>query len=118
MTFLADENFPRPAVIYLRQKGYQVASIAENHPGITDLEVIAKAKRERLVILTFDKDYGELIFRYGEEDPPAVVYFRFKGDHPRIAGQLLVRFIEQEQLNPENAFTVIERDGIRQRTYS
>lgn len=117
MTFLANENFPKPAVIYLRQKGYRVVSVSEDHPGITDLEVISKARKEHHIILTFDKDYGEIVFRYGEQNPPAVVYFRFKGDHPTIAGELLVRFIEHKRLSLEGAFTVVEQNGIRQRTY-
>lgn len=106
-----------PSIIFLRQQGYNIVSISENYRGISDHEVINKAKQESLVILTFDKDYGEMIFKHGETNPPAVVTFRFKGERPQIAGELLKHFIENKKLQVENAFTVIEQEGIRQRKY-
>jgi hypothetical protein len=41
MTFLADENFPRPALDALRKAGWDVLSIAEECPGVSDEEVAA-----------------------------------------------------------------------------
>ncbi len=58
MRFLANENFPLPSVRLLRQAGYDVASITEDSPGMDDSEVLTRATDERLVILTFDRDYG------------------------------------------------------------
>jgi len=72
---------------------------------------------DNLIILTFDKDYGEIIFKLGEENPPAVIFFRFKGDDPEKAGQLLLDLVENRNLKVENKFTVIEKENIRQRTY-
>jgi len=46
----------------LRKTGIEVKSITENTPGIPDKEVIRIAQKEKLIILIFDKDYGELIF--------------------------------------------------------
>jgi predicted nuclease of predicted toxin-antitoxin system len=65
MRFLADENFPRPALEALRKAGWDVSSIAENCPGISDDEVIALCADQERVLLTFDKDFGELVFRRG-----------------------------------------------------
>lgn len=64
MKFLANENFPRPSTIILRDKGFNIKSIQEYSPGITDEEVIQIALELDLIILTFDRDYGELIFKY------------------------------------------------------
>lgn len=82
--FLANENIPRPSILFLRNKDYTVLSIQESNQGISDEEVIRIAKDEHLIILTFDRDYGELIFRFGLEQLPAVVYFRYKGTDPRF----------------------------------
>lgn len=62
MIFLANENFLRPGTIFLREKGFHIKSIQEDFPGITDEEVIKIAQGLDLIILTFDRDYGELIF--------------------------------------------------------
>jgi predicted nuclease of predicted toxin-antitoxin system len=60
MHFLADENFPGSAVRVLRQAGYFVDWVREVFPGLPDDEVFRWAVRDQAVILTFDKDFGEL----------------------------------------------------------
>ena len=116
--FLANENFPRPSITLLRQSGLNILSIQEDNPGISDEEVLRKASELNYVILTFDRDYGELIFRYQHINPPAVIYFRDKGNGPTSAGQILLRLIESSMIKFENCFTVIDKDNIRQRSYS
>jgi predicted nuclease of predicted toxin-antitoxin system len=115
MKFLANENFPFPSIKILREKGFDVVSISEESSGISDEEVLQKAAQENPVILTFDRDYGELIFKYLKDNPPAVVYFRTKGQTPQEAGKLLIEKIEVEMILLEGFFTVIEATGVRQR---
>lgn len=115
MKFLANENFPFPSTELLRIKGYEVKSIVEENRGISDEEVMQIAEEEKLIILTFDSDYGELIFRYRREKPPSVVYFREKGQTPIHAGEWLIEALENSKIKVEGYFTVIESTGIRQR---
>ena len=117
MRFLANENFPFPSIAFLRHAGHNVSSVSELYPGISDVEVIEKAKAGDLIILTFDKDYGEIIFKHGQKNPPAVIFFRFKGENPEMAGRLLVDLLENKNLNVGNKFTVIEKESIRQRIF-
>lgn len=117
MQFLANENFPLPSILFLRQEGYIVRSVTESFPGISDIQVIDKAESENSIILTFDKDYGEIIFKLGLKNPPAVIFFRFKGESPVAAGELLVDLLKAKKLIVEKKFTVIEMGGIRQRSY-
>jgi predicted nuclease of predicted toxin-antitoxin system len=63
MKFVADENFPRLALLLLRKSGFDVAGIAETSPGLSDREVLGIASTEGRTLLTFDKDFGELAFR-------------------------------------------------------
>lgn len=114
MQFLANENFPNPGIEYLRSAGFEVISISESWSGASDEEVLAKAVQEDLIILTFDRDYGTLIFRYQLATPPAIVYFRMKGQAPDEAAQILVAKIK-EGIEIAGHFTVIEHSGIRQR---
>lgn len=90
MYFLANENFPRPSTLILRENGFSVNSIQEDSPGISDEEVIKIALDKNLIILTFDRDYGEIIFKYSINNPPAVVFFREKGAVPEFAALSLL----------------------------
>jgi predicted nuclease of predicted toxin-antitoxin system len=65
MTFVADENFPQPALDALRKAGCEVFSVAEEYPGISDEEVAALCSESQRVLLTYDKDFGDLVFRRG-----------------------------------------------------
>ncbi len=115
--FLANENFPKPSVTTLRNYGFIVKFIAEDSPGISDNEVIEIANKLNYIILTFDKDYGELIFKHSKENPPAVIFFREKGNNPNFPGELLVSLLNSSNIQFSNAFTVIETNNIRQRFY-
>ena len=117
MKFLANQNFPRPSIIAIRERGYEVVSVSEKYPGITDESIISIASQHDLIILTFDKDYGEIIFKYSKVNPPAVVFFREKGDSPQFAGQTLLSILHSSSIRIVNCFTVIEKDRIRQRQY-
>ena len=70
-----------------------------------------------LIILTFDRDYGELIFKYANDNPPSVVFFREKGISPEFAGLSLINLLTNNEITFTGAFTVIETRNIRQRFY-
>ncbi|MDW8053949.1 MAG: DUF5615 family PIN-like protein [Anaerolineae bacterium] len=65
MNFLADESIDRQIVDRLRREGHQVWYVAERHTGISDEEVLALSNREEALLLTADKDFGEIVFRKG-----------------------------------------------------
>lgn len=73
---LANENFPRPAILKLRAAGLHVDSVAEIMPGASDAVVLAHAAHGGAWLLTFDRDYGELVFARRAPPPPAIVYLR------------------------------------------
>lgn len=60
MRFLADENFPKAAVAALEAAGHDVLWVRLTAPGAPDADVLATAARGERVLLTFDKDFGEL----------------------------------------------------------
>ena len=97
--FLANENFPRPSIIILRENGFNVKNIQENNQGISDKEVIKIALDLHLIILTFDQDYGELIFRHSMDNPPTVIFFREKGTIPQFAGLSLVSILKNSNIS-------------------
>jgi predicted nuclease of predicted toxin-antitoxin system len=115
MKFLAKENIPLGSISILRAAGYEIVCISEIMSGARDKDVIQYAVQNNLIILTFDRDYGELIFRFGQQLSSGVVYFRLSQVAPEDCGNLLVQQIQRENLQLETFFTVIEKDGIRQR---
>ena len=115
MRFLADENFPLVSVRRLREAGHDTGAVIEDSPGAKDWEVLARAVAERRVVLTFDRDYGELIYRQRLSVPEGVVYFRFAPATPEEPAEHLFRLLTIESLSLEGLFTVVERGRARQR---
>jgi predicted nuclease of predicted toxin-antitoxin system len=76
MRILANENFPEDAVVALRHAGHDVAWIRSDAPGSTDQEVLLRARDENRLLITFDKDFGELAFRAGLPASSGIVLFR------------------------------------------
>lgn len=112
--FLANENFPRQSITLLRQSGYRVESIVESSPGISDEQVLNSAEEDGLTILTFDRDYGELLFKYGKQCLAGVVYFRTGIVEPSLPGRIVLSLL-QDGIKFQGFFTVIDSSGIRQR---
>lgn len=116
MQFLANENFPKASVIKLRHAGYDVAAVAEDMAGAKDREVLARAVRENRIILTFDRDYGELIYRLRQPAPDGVVYLRFDPATPEEPCDRLLGILSIPELILAGSFTVVDRQRVRQRS--
>lgn len=65
MNLLVDESVGKSIVDELRQNGHNVLYIAEFAPSIDDEAVLNQANLNRALLLTEDKDFGELVFRQG-----------------------------------------------------
>ena len=78
------------------------------------MEVIAFAEHTERVIITFDRDYGELIFKIGKYRPPGVVYFRFVPETPEEPA-MVIKNILAGNIQLAGKFTVVGRDWVRQR---
>jgi len=118
MDFLANENIPIKSIRILRIAGYNVVSVGEETAGAKDQDVLSRAHSENRVILTFDRDYGELIYRHKSNAPAGIVYFRFEPTTPEEPAEVLLSVLQKGSVPVLGKFTVIERDRIRQRTLS
>lgn len=112
---LADENVPQAVVAGLRAAGFDVRTMREHAPEADDRAVLAHARRLGRWLLTFDGDFGELIFRHGEAPPPAVLYFRL---HPIVPEQVLELALRALGSGVESGFIVITTAGERHRPFS
>lgn len=117
MKFLANENFPLKSVIFLKEHGLDIISIGGEVAGISDNEVMEIAIAEDRTILTFDSDYGELIFKYNYKPPQGVVYFRIQEYAPEEPGKILLDLLNEDKLSFASALTVYDSNSVRQRKY-
>ena len=111
---LANENIPLATVEALRAAGDDVLSVTEDSPGASDEAVIQWARREERIVVTFDRDYGELVFHHRLPPPAGVLYMRFEPKSPKEPAAF-VEQLKEDGVELEGRFTVVNRDGIRQR---
>jgi len=111
MRFLANENFPGAAVAALEAAGHDVLWIRTEAPGTNDLDVLAWAAR---ILLTFDKDFGELARQSGLPSTCGVVLFRIPMPSTRDVAQRLLTLISA-RTDWAGHFSVIEPARVRMR---
>lgn len=112
MKFLADENLDREIVERLRQDGYLVWYVPEMEPGISDDEVLDLANQQEALLLTGDKDFGELVFRMGRISS-GVVLIRLSGLSSTSKAEIVSHAINQHGNELQAAFSVITPTAIR-----
>ena len=115
MRFLANENFPLASIRRLRRGGHDVVSVLEIAAGAKDIAVLDRAARENRILLTFDRDYGELIYRRNLPAPAGVIYLRFAPETPEEAAIVVSALEQVVGLQFEGRYTVVDRQKIRQR---
>ena len=95
MKLVADESVEGQVVSALRDAGYSVHFIAETSPAIADNEVLAIAYREQALLITADKDFGDLVYRQ-------------RRPH---SGVLLMRVSENQAENAAVTLAAIQQHG-------
>ncbi len=113
MKWLADENFPFPSFYLLKSQGFDIRHIGIDTPSVEDKNVMEVSSSQNRIILTFDSDFGELVFRYGFS-PPGVIYFRLTGFTPTDPAYALIKLLESGY-SFNGYFTIIGNDSVRQR---
>ncbi len=112
MRFLADESVDRQIVDRLRQAGHAVHYIAEMDPGVSDDIVLQLANQEADLLVTADKDFGELIFRQGRFTR-GILLVRLAGLSPLEKGHLVAVAISQYGAELPGAFAVLTARTLR-----
>jgi predicted nuclease of predicted toxin-antitoxin system len=112
MKFVADENLHRLVIQRLRQEGHEVVAIAETSPGIADDAVLAIAVQENALLLTENKDFGELVFRL-QLLATGIVLFRLGTASPQMKAQIIALAIQQHGADLSGKFAVITPRTVR-----
>jgi predicted nuclease of predicted toxin-antitoxin system len=112
MRALADENYPAPSVQILREAGHDVVAVAETNPGLTNGDVAETAAGQGRILLTLDKDFGQIAFRERKVSLIGIVLVRGEGLRPDEPGQLLLEAM-QAGVDLEGQFVVLRRGQVR-----
>jgi predicted nuclease of predicted toxin-antitoxin system len=114
MQILADENVAKDVLAWLRASGHDVLFAGDVQAGAPDANWAARAEQEQRLILTADKDFGELVFRDGLSTH-GVVLLRL--DDLTVA-EILARLQSVwsvVEANPSGKFIVVTETKVRVR---
>lgn len=117
MRLLTDENIPGDAVVALRLAGHDVAWVRLDAPGSVDRDVLARAQAESRILLTFDKDFGELAWRERLPAACGIVLFRLPMPPPADVGRVITEIVNGRS-DWAGHFSVVEAERIRMRSLS
>jgi predicted nuclease of predicted toxin-antitoxin system len=110
--FLADESCDFAVVRALRAAGYDVLAVSERSPGAHDDDVIGLAASERRILLTEDKDFGQLVFAAGKETC-GVIFIRYPAGLRSELPQRVLDAVKREGARMQTAFAVLQPKRLR-----
>ena len=112
MRIFADENIDHQIMERLRLDGHIISSVAAIDPGIPDVFVLHLANEDVAILITEDKDFGELVFRE-QRSTSGVVLIRLDGLSPQSKAEVVASMIREHAQELSDAFSVITPGNIR-----
>lgn len=105
MRFIADENLGVKVPAYLRKQGFDIISVKEIAQGKPDKDILVIANQQRRILITLDRDFGELVFKQKLINS-GVIYIRLKNESVENKKKILVRELKSKK-KFQNKFTII-----------
>ncbi len=112
MRIIANENISAGAIYKLRSAGYDVISVKETMRGASDKEILQRAQTEQCLVITNDKDFGELAFRFRLPSQCGIVLFRLSGSDPQSDNQRILEVLNSRD-DWQGHFSVVDDWKIR-----
>lgn len=112
MMLVADESVDFPIVARLRREGHEVAYVAEMTPGASDDLVLSEANQRGAMLVTADKDFGELVYRLGQAHA-GVVLLRLDGLSAQVKCERTADAFRNHGPQMNNAFSVVSPAQLR-----
>ena len=117
MKIVADECVDKEIVLRLRSDGHKVDFVAETSPEILDEDVLILAGDEDILLVTEDKDFGELVFRQGLLKRGILLY-RLPDLFPLERAEIISIAIAEHENELLDAFSVLTEKSLRIRRLS
>jgi predicted nuclease of predicted toxin-antitoxin system len=115
MRWIVNENVSGTVIRTLRERGHDVLSVKESLRGAADPEILAYAQADRRVVVTHDKDFGELAFRSGLPATSGVILFRLSSADPASDNHRMLEVLESS-VDWTGQFAVVTDDRMRIRS--
>jgi predicted nuclease of predicted toxin-antitoxin system len=112
MQLIVNENMSKTVVQALRDRGHDVFAVKESMRGADDAAILARAQAESRLVVTQDKDFGELAFRCGLPAQCGIILFRLAGDDPDVDDRWIIDVIESRS-DWAGHFAVATDDRVR-----
>jgi len=112
MKFIVDESVEYRLVIFLRNLHYNVLSVAEKFSGLDDRTILQIANKEKRILITNDKDFGNLIYKFNFHYY-GVILFRLDEENYQIKIQRLTWLLKKFKHKIKNHFIVIKKNKVR-----
>lgn len=115
MKFLLDECCSAQLVKKLRKSGHDILFVTEKFPGATDRQVLQTAYSENRILITEDKDFGELIFRL-KKQVVGIILLRFTTEEREQMWPNLRELLALKQSELKGKFVVVDAEKYRIRS--
>jgi predicted nuclease of predicted toxin-antitoxin system len=92
---LADENVHGKVVRALRERGFEVEWIKESSRGISDSLILSRQDIGSLILITNDRDFGDLIFNQGLSPPKALLYTKLPHRDWQLVANRLIAVLDE-----------------------
>ena len=112
MRFLADESCDFSVVRALRSTGHDVLAVAELSSGSDDTVVMNLAHREGRLLLTEDKDFGQLVYAHSQPSN-GVIFIRFPAHARKTLPTAVVNLVSEAQTELPGGFVVVSPGRVR-----
>lgn len=112
MKFLVDECVGPAVADWLKDQGYDVVSVHDSFPGITDDLVLKKAATELRIIITSDKDFGEMVFR-NQKQHCGIILLRILSQRSSIKLRVMQDLLDNHRGELEYNFVVVSETSVR-----
>jgi len=112
INYLADENIPLLVIKELKKEGLKIEYLPEKLLGMKDKELINYAREKEFILLTFDKDFGQLVFKEKVKSQ-GIILLRFPPISPTKIKSIIKEILTDKGFDPNGKFVVVHETHMR-----
>jgi len=112
LKFIVDVGVSNKVEKWLAEQGFDVKTVRNIDPMISDHEIVKIASKENRIVITMDKDFGELVYRTNI-DHAGVLLLRLEGYSSEGKVKVIKRILEEHQDKIGGKFCVYKDNNLR-----
>jgi predicted nuclease of predicted toxin-antitoxin system len=109
--FIADENIPRETLALLKKQRVDIISVTDFAFGLSDSDILDLANKNGRIVVTFDKDFGQLIFKE-KRKTKGLMLLRFVPKSPQQIAKRIQQVLASD-ISMERCVVTVKKDKIR-----